>query len=341
LAARLAGMTSLSTGSTVTVGAVEDLVCVVPFLLGFHPSESLVVVAMRQPRDQLAFTLRVDLPPRRHERAAARMCAERMALAGADGVLAFVFTDLAGPAGELPRARLVESLQRLLDVPLLDALLVRGDRVWSYVCAEGACCPPEGRRVDPGSPAVTSLAAAGALAGRQVLAGRDALVREADGPTGGTERAMRQAVERSTLASAGARPALSAYDDALAAVLDRAGPDSPLAPSPEEAAVLGLGWHDPTVRDAMMMLVARDEERAADLVRAVAALMPPPYDAPAATLLAWVAYLDGCGVVAAAALDRALATEPGYSLARLLADALAGQVPPGELRRLWQEARMD
>jgi hypothetical protein len=66
--------------------------------------------------------------------------------------------------------------------------------------------------------------------------------------------------------------------------------------------------------------------------------MPAPYDAPAAAMLGWVAYAEGSGVLAAAALERALATDPGYSLALLLSDGLNRQVPPAALRSVWARA---
>ena len=50
-----------------------------------------------------------------------------------------------------------------------------------------------------------------------------------------------------------------------------------------------------------------------------------------ATLLAWSAYLRGDGLTANLALDRALAADPGYRLAGLLAEAYARGVAPESL----------
>jgi hypothetical protein len=56
-------------------------------------------------------------------------------------------------------------------------------------------------------------------------------------------------------------------------------------------------------------------------------------DAPVCTLLAWIAYGAGDGARANVALDRALGTDPEYSLAVLLRQALDGGVTPREVRR--------
>jgi Domain of unknown function (DUF4192) len=47
-----------------------------------------------------------------------------------------------------------------------------------------------------------------------------------------------------------------------------------------------------------------------------------------ASLLAFTAWQNGDGALANLALDRALADDPGYSMARLLRDALTAGFPP-------------
>ena len=59
-----------------------------------------------------------------------------------------------------------------------------------------------------------------------------------------------------------------------------------------------------------------------------------PLDAAPATLLAVCAWLRGDGAMANVALARALDSDPAYTLARLLAQALARCVPPAELRTM-------
>ncbi|MBV9369216.1 MAG: DUF4192 domain-containing protein [Frankiales bacterium] len=313
-----------------SVDAPEDLAGALPHLLGFPPVESLVLVALQGPRGELTFTLRLDLPGPDDLDAVAEMCAARMEAATADAVVAFVVTEAPEPAnGQLPGTDLVEALQRAADMPLRDAFLLRGDRMWSYVCTDPRCCPAEGRRVRSSSPVATTLAASAVVAGRPLFGSRDEIVRAAQAVGGAQAEAVVAAVDRLEGSQVGPR-----YRRELPGLLARAA-EGDIDLSVEEAALVGWAWHDVRLRDDVLRAVATGVPGADTLVRAIARLVPAPYDAPAATVLGWAAYAEGSGVLAAAAFERALATDPGYSLARLLDDALYQQLPPSALRAVW------
>lgn len=93
--------------------------------------------------------------------------------------------------------------------------------------------------------------------------------------------------------------------------------------------------HEMTVRDELLRRLACGDSALELLIRDVARLAQPPDDAPVATLLAALAYLRGDGVVVAAALDRALVSDPDYSLAHLMDDSLHLQLEPRDLRTAW------
>ncbi len=61
--------------------------------------------------------------------------------------------------------------------------------------------------------------------------------------------------------------------------------------------------------------------------RAARAYLPAP-----ASLLAFTAWQSGDGALANIAIDRALAADPGYSLAQLLRDIMDAGVPPSAAR---------
>ena len=65
-----------------------------------------------------------------------------------------------------------------------------------------------------------------------------------------------------------------------------------------------------------------------DLWRDVVRRSPEDLLAPPAALLGFAAWLAGNGALAWCAVDRAHRAEPGYGLAGLLSQALAGGVPP-------------
>jgi hypothetical protein len=323
----------------VSVRAIEDLASALPHLLGFPPVESLVLVALEGRRAELTFTLRLDLPEPADIGAVAEICAARMQAASADAVLAFVVTEEADPvAGQLPGSDLVEALQRTVTMPLRDAFLLRGGRIWSYLCPDPSCCPADGRPVDEGSPVATTLAVAGVVAGRQLFRDREEIVAAAQAAGGADAEAMAAAIGRlrgdaddDPLDFAGIR---ARYRDELPSLLARCA-ERGAEIGYDDAALVGCAWHQVDLRDEVLMAVADDAPGAGALVRAVARLMPAPYDAPAAAMLGWVGYAEGSGVLAAAALNRALETDPGYSLARLLDDALERQLPPSALRSVW------
>ena len=318
----------------VSVRAVEDLASALPHLLGFRPVESLVVVAIEGPRDQLSFTLRLDLPDPIHVEEVAEICAIRMEAAAADAALVFVVTEAADPAaGVLPGTDLVEALQRAMPMPMRDALLLRDGRIWSYLCPDPGCCPADGKPVDDESPVASTLAAAGVVAGRAVYADRDEIVRAAQAVGGADAGAVAAAVER-LYAEADLVDIRERYRRVLPGLID-ASAERGADLSHDDVALLGCAWHQVDLRDEMLGAVGRGVPGADGVVRAVARLMPAPYDAPAAAMLGWVAYAEGSGVLAAAALGRALATDPEYSLARLLDDGLFRQVPPSALRAVW------
>jgi hypothetical protein len=95
------------------------------------------------------------------------------------------------------------------------------------------------------------------------------------------------------------------------------------------------GLRDRDVRDrALELAMGADAPAAESLWTECTRRAPIPLDAAPATLLAVSAWLRGDGAMANVALTRALAGEPTYALARLLAQALAGCVAPAELRAL-------
>lgn len=318
------------TAPVARLSAPADLVAVVPHLIGFVPTESVVLLALRGPRRRVRVTLRLDVPrPRDADRVAASLV-DKVRVVRADAVVALVYTD---EPGQRARQDLADALVRHCGeagLELTEALLVRGGRFWSYTCS-GPCCPPEGTPLlREASGPVGLVQAETALAGRAVLADRDALhasLAPADDPA--LTAAFRKA-EGGWPRSGVDRAAL--LREALAA--------SPrlLPHPPAEAARLALALHDVLVRDEVATWSLDDAERLLALLHQLARQTPPPWDAPVCTLLAWTAYASGDGSTANVALERALATDPDYSLALLLRTALDRMVQPAEIRDLLRAA---
>jgi Domain of unknown function (DUF4192) len=261
----------------------------------------------------------------------------------ANGVYLLIVTDALPVVGELPHRDLVDAVIDRLGLAVLDVVLVADDRWWSYRCQDPACCPPAGRAIDPHSRGATAVAAAYAFAGHGVLADRDAVVRSI-GYDGGDEAAMnrlvagalrRQGEQRQSARRAAVRGLLQQL---TAALVDPRG-----SVDEQDAAELAALCHDPIVRDEVLVRAVDSSCRAELLpvLRAVARRVPPPHDAPICATLAWVAYAGGDGAIANVALDRALSTDPDYSLALLIADALDRQIAPAVLEEVMRAAARD
>lgn len=308
-----------------------DLAEIVPYLLGFHPRDSLLALALRRPAREVACTLRLDLPQPGDLAAAADSVAHYLGQARADQAVLLVYADRGEPAGVLPHRDLVDAVTASLaarNMPVVDALQVSGRRWWSYLCTDLLCCPAEGTALGPaGSSAV---AAAATYAGLVALPSRDSVERSL-GPFPPGSRAQRAALDaargeaRSRRADEAGAAALRA--EWLALLDEAVGADA--VPADDRAARLILALADPSVRDACCEWAQSSRAGAGQrLWTYLARWAVPPYDAAPLFMLGWFAYLDGNATLATMAIARCLRSDPGHCFARLLDQALAGGLDP-------------
>jgi hypothetical protein len=320
-------------------------------VLGFEPHESLVVVALAGPRP--GFSVRVDLPPPGDAALAARLgeqAAAAVAVQGATRAAVLGFSrDLRCETTLLRVADVVRSA----GVDVVDVVRTDGARYWSLVCADPRCCPPEGSGYDPRA---SRLRAEATWAGIAVAPHRDAVAARLAPCSGAGAARMRSATvaaERKVLTELGlpagppgSRPPagmLQATGEGAArgvghvdALLDRLLERLRDRRSGEvdgvrdaEAAQLSVWCAVLVVRDlAWSRIDCRHAGRYVALWSAVARRVVAPYEPPVLSLAGFAAWVGGDGVTAWCAVDRALAADPAYSMARLLADALDRCVPP-------------
>ncbi len=201
-------------------------------------------------------------------------------------------------------------------VQVPERLRVADGRYWSSACTDPSCCPPSGRPYDGAS---TLVAAVATFAGQAALPDRETFAQQIAPVSGAARRAMRSA----TRTAAGR---LSAFTSDEVGAAGRTAVDVALsgAGAPlddDDVAWLGLLLvHVPTRDHAWEHTGAQVWHSAfwADVVRRV----EPEYIPAPACLLAYAAWRTGDGVLAAIALERALAVDPQYSMARLLEEIL-------------------
>jgi hypothetical protein len=198
------------------------------------------------------------------------------------------------------------------------------------LCAEPVCCPPEGRLLSTDDPAAVVMAESGltAVASRDDLAATIAAVTGAEAKA--MQKAMRQAarVVGQELDEFGRDAMFDKLRDTVKSAIASYREGGTIT-DPVELARVCLALRAMEVRDDAWARM-RPEHRAAhrqlwiDLTRHAM----PGYAAAPASLLAFVAWQDGDGVLASLALERALADDPGYTMAQLIAQALTAALPP-------------
>jgi hypothetical protein len=317
------------------------MVASLPLWMGYVPTESLVVVCCHEPRGRMGLTMRFDLPSAEHEPLLVREVERRVRQQKATRVLVAVYT--AEPDGAVRvRASMVDDLrERFADLTVTEAVLVREERFWSYLCAKETCCPAAGRAVDEAreSASVRILETENILNGRVMLPDRDALEASLAGPTfleakAATQRCeiastlLADAIEEGGVELAG-ETSLLGWSEAV-----RRHRNPPAQLSALEAAALAVSLVDLRVRDQLAGSPSGDVPALVALLEELVRRTPSPYDAPVCALFAWMSYCQGGGAVVTIALERAFKSDPDYGLAHLLRDAMLAQVLPKELRKM-------
>jgi Domain of unknown function (DUF4192) len=269
---------------------------------------------LRGERRRIGLSLRLDLLGVESDADVADQVAARLAHDNASAVVLVIYTDEAGARPREPLVRaLIDAVERR-GMTVMEALLVRAGTWSSYTCAHPDCCPPEGTPVPP---PVDLLAAAAAYDGRVVLRDRDELVASVAAP-----------------ALLAARVAEQRLDAALVRWL---------AEIEEQGRAAARKTAVARLREAMTDEVAtwalEDSETMLTFLLGLARQSVAPYDVPVCTLLALVAWVRGDGALANVALDRALAGDPAYNMAKLFRAGLDGQLPPTAVRQWLRQTR--
>ncbi len=144
------------------------MLAVLPYQLGYHPRNSVVLISLRGRR--VGMVARTDLPPEKDAATVVDALLEPLLRDRATSVLVVGYED--EPEASQPAlVALVEAVETAgLDV--VDVVVVRGDRRYSPLCSD-PCCPPDGTPLpDPADvPGVAELVARG----RSPLSSREAV----------------------------------------------------------------------------------------------------------------------------------------------------------------------
>ncbi|MFI9029270.1 DUF4192 domain-containing protein [Streptomyces sp. NPDC053560] len=358
----------------VTLRGPAELADALPYLLGFYPDDSIVLVALHGERGRFGGRVRLGIPADTgqwpyiaDQLADSLITSARERGTPPGGIIAFLCQDpTATETGRDVRDRLHPLAQRLRtacgsrDVPVLEALCLSHGRFWSYVCPDERCCPADGTPL--ALPGTSVMAAAAAYSGVQVrgsLKDMEARLaphtgRRADDQVKALDAAAAALVPRML---SGRAP--EAVRDETLTLLTRAlhtfRGDPPTGShrakdacddallSNGEAAEMILGLQDRLTRDHVAAWTeGPDAAPALRLWRALARRCPDAYEThavPPLTLAGWVSWATGDTAAARVALCRALTLDPDYLLAQLLHRALNEGLDPAKLRHCLRATR--
>jgi len=307
-----------------TLTSPHDLLAAIPFLIGYHPENSLVLVALKD--DNVGMAMRVDMPtdiaPESYDLLASHFQRE-----AADAALIVAYVDSESD----PEAVLINTSAALLrtGISIKESLIVSDGRYRSMLCHDSECCPPLGSPI----PDIDSsrIAAEHVIAGHPMpFANVSGLVQSIAALPSAMQESWQSEV-RAFWIESDSESLLDLQRDGATAVIDLAG-EYALGRGAEDrelaARVIGR-ISDIQVRD--YALGSHNDETADaywQMWRELLLIAPPGFVAPIASIFAALAYERGEGALAHKALDRALADDESYSLALLLRRVFTAGWPP-------------
>jgi hypothetical protein len=315
----------MSLPKTFTARGPVDLIAAVPYVLGFHPHDSVVLLTFGAGE---AFHARVDLPADDHDQVVVvDMLADVVARHGVRRVALLLYTDDPWTAATFHDA----AVRRLVGsgVEVIDVLRVGAERFHSACDVDDAGTP-----YDLTSHAFT---AEQVVAGTVVERSRADLAATLDCADDSDARAVEDAAARFDARFAGL-PAMATVDGIVRDLAEqgrwvqrtiRRHLHNCRALSVDDAGRLLVLVAGVPLRDVAWAEMTRDDAAAhVALWRGLVRRCPADLSCAPAALLAFAAWLAGQGALAWCALDRCTAVDPDYSMAECVAMLLESAVPP-------------
>ncbi|NYE74069.1 DUF4192 domain-containing protein [Microlunatus parietis] len=304
----------------------QELLGLIPYLLGFRPEESFVLLLFRG--SELLLSARVDLPP---AAGAGQLADYGHALAvahEATGAVAVAFgADFAAATALLDRwrARWARAERARPSCVLHDVLYADGEHWWSRTTAFG-----RSRTAGvPYDPRASGAAAAAVMAGLPALSSRSELEASVAGPA---------EPDRPALAALAARAVrdLDQLDVQARQITMVEAVHAGLAAEPSDEACARLAVLAAAIdaRDAAWSMITLD--RADDHValwRRVVRRTIDRYALGPLALTGAAAWVGGHGALLNCCVERGLRLDPSYSMITLLAELASSGIPP----TLWHE----
>jgi len=317
-----------------TLTSAHDLITAVPFLIGFHPVNSIVLISVKS--DSIGLAMRIDLPTQL-DSGSIDLLAHHFIRDKSDAALLVAYMPDHREDGDSILISLGAGLLRN-GVAIQESIVVRSGRYRSIICRDSTCCPAVGK-VLPSFKEST-------IAAEHVVAGIPMPYDD-----------IKQLIE--TLAPSPQSFNLSWSDEVSRYVIEEDAEElAALRRDGVETMELLLDEYrigrGPTNRTLVARMIGRmadvqvrdyalgvHREDTYDLYfmmwRELLRLAPRGFVAPIACIVAAMAYENGDGALAQKALDRAISDDEQYPLAALLRRVFNAGWPPESFAQMREE----
>jgi hypothetical protein len=317
-----------------TLTTPHDLLAAIPFLIGYHPDDSLVMVSIKN--DSIGMAMRIDypidVPAGAYDLLASHMQREK-----STGALLVAYVPENRTDGESVLEQASAALSRV-GINTDESLLIQNGKYRSLLCQDPLCCSSDGNVI----PEINGsrVALEHVIAGRVMPFTNLQALTDSIASLPVSEEKEWQKLVNSFVFITGDLDFATKQRDGATAVIDlagewqagRIGQDIELS-----ARVIGR-LCDIQIRD-FALGAHTDENLDAyfQMWRHLMRIAPIGFVAPLASLCAALAYESGDGALAHRALDRALADASGYSLALLLRRVFTAGWPPASFAAMRRE----
>lgn len=337
--------------NVIRIDQAREVLAAVASTLGFQPTDALVLVGLRGPRNLIGPVVRIDLPAIEDPAAVAHLVT--LATTHTSTCILITYTpDDQRPAGRRAASTLTAALDEARH-PVRATLWATPTAYGSATCADPACCPPDGLPI--GDLDASVIRATDVTKGRALVSSRANLI---PAPASPAARRLAEAArtawaaEHPTTDPAHALAAMQVWTTAMTAPEDA----DPGTYGRLAAVIAEPAWRDLVITHAATDGTGIDPETATARVDAVRAMLATPGEPtqrpgenlPAALDLlmrtaahvtgspaahAWaatalLAWYSGHGARAALAAEAAHRADPDNTLGALATQILAAQIPP-------------
>ena len=306
-----------------TLTTPHDLLAAVPFLVGYQPENSLVLIGLKD--DLVGMAMRVDFPTDFDSEQIDNLVAHLERDQSESALLVAYLPDQILDCESLLEA--IKDALSIRNINLREAIVVKAGRWRSSICADSECCPIEGNPL----PVLSDSR----IAAEQVALGNPLPFQDLNELV---ESISHISADPDLLEVINSVPTIDYDDDPK--LLHREGAEAVMdlvnefetggiSKNQELIALVLVRLHDLQVRDfALGSICSENIDLYWNLWRWLLRIAPSGYIAPVATLFAATSYEKGEGALAQRALDRAQSDDDKYPLAKLLRQVFNAGWPP-------------